>query len=612
MQKDRRKDGSTMQRTPAEKIKELRSEMAKRNLAAYLIPTDDYHLSEYVGDYFKEREYMSGFTGSAGTLVVLPERAALWTDGRYFLQAEQQLAGTGIELMKMGQPEVDTIESFLKKELPENGRVGFDGRTITAAYAEKLESILSHKRVEFSKKEDLVDGIWTERPPMSKEPVWELSEKYAGVSREEKLGEVRRTMEENGADVLLLTALDEIAWLLNLRGGDIRNTPVFLSYMLIGKEKATLCIHQEILSAELREKLGRAGVEIREYDAIAALLGTLPERVTIQLSKKEVNCYLTECIPAKTVILDKESPVTLAKAIKNKTEREHICRAHIKDGVALTRFLFWLKNCVGKEAVTEISAARKLEEYRAQQEGYIGPSFDPIIAYGAHGAVIHYEATKETDAKLLPKGLLLADTGGHYLDGTTDVTRTVALGEITEEERRAYTVVLRSHLHLGAARFLYGCCGQNLDILAREPMWEQGMDYNHGTGHGVGYLLSVHEGPQNIRYRISEKLPAVVLEEGMVISNEPGFYQAGRFGIRHENLVLCEKEEMTEAGQFMKLEPLTMVPFDRDAIDPKMMTLQELNWLNAYHERVYQTLSPYLEGEELAWLRQATNILTCI
>ncbi len=600
-----------MDRTPDEKIKELRTRMEEKGIDAYIIPTDDYHLSEYVGEYFKEREFMSGFTGSAGTLVVTKERAALWTDGRYFLQAAQQLAKSGIDLMKMGQPGVATVEEFLASELEPHSRIGFDGRTVTAAYVEALLKKTAKKQMTVWAQEDLVDAIWQDRPVISKEPVWELKTEYAGVSREEKLKDLRAQMQEEGADALLLTALDEIAWVLNLRGNDVRNTPVFLSYMLVTGEKAELCVHGEILSDEIKGKLRAAGVEIREYEAIDALLGALPAGSRIWADRRNVNYHLIGCIPDAVTVLDKESPVVLSKAIKNETETEHIKAAHVKDGVALTRFICWLKTNVGKEKITELSAAEKLEEFRSQMDGYVGPSFDPILGYAEHGAIVHYAATPETDVQLQPKGLLLADTGGHYLDGTTDVTRTIALGGVTEEEKKAYTVVLRSHLHLGAARFLHGCCGQNLDILAREPMWELGLDYNHGTGHGVGYLLSVHEGPQNFRFRISEKMPAVVLEKGMVISNEPGLYLTGKFGIRHENLVLCVEDQKTEYGQFMKLEPLTMVPFDQDAIDPAQMSQQEIDWLNAYHERVYQTISPYLEGEELAWLRRATNILTC-
>lgn len=597
--------------TPDEKITVLREKMQERKMDAYLIPTDDYHMSEYVGEHFKEREYMSGFSGSAGTLLVTQTRALLWTDGRYFLQAQEQLENTSIELMKIGQPGVQTVTEFLAEMLPVHGIIGFDGRTVTAAYVEQLLQKAAGKQVMVAAGEDLVDEIWKDRPPVSKKPVWELSVGYAGVSREDKLADIHRQMEQNGTDALLLTTLDEIAWLLNLRGNDVRNTPVFLAYMLITQNRNVLCLHLEILPEKIRAGLQKAGVETADYQEIEGLLQELPEGTVLQADRESVNYHLWECIPDGISIRDKESPVVRSKAIKNRTEIRHIRQTHIKDGIAVTKLIYWLKTHVGKEKITEISAAAKLEELRAQAEDYLGPSFDPIIAYGAHGAIVHYEATPETDVELLPEGLLLMDTGGHYLEGTTDITRTIALGEISEEERQAYTAVLRGHLHLGAAHFLYGCCGQNLDILAREPLWEQGLDFRHGTGHGVGYLLNVHEGPQSFRFRITENGPAVVLEEGMILSNEPGYYCAGEYGIRHENLVLCTEAQKTEYGRFMKLDTLTMVPFDIDAIDPQQMTEQELKWLNEYHQRVYQTLSPYFEGEELVWLRNMTNILTC-
>lgn len=597
--------------TPDEKITVLREKMQERKMDAYLIPTDDYHMSEYVGEHFKEREYMSGFSGSAGTLLVTQTRALLWTDGRYFLQAQEQLENTSIELMKMGQPGVQTVTEFLAEMLPVHGIIGFDGRTVTAAYVERLLQKAAGKQVTVAAGEDLVDEIWKDRPPVSKEPVWELSVEYAGVSREDKLADIHRQMEQDGTDALLLTTLDEIAWLLNLRGNDVRNTPVFLAYMLITPNRNVLCLHREILPEKIRDELRKAGVETADYQEIEELLQELPEGTVLQADRQSVNYHLWECVPDGISIKDKESPVVNSKAIKNQTEIRHIRQAHVKDGIAVTKLIYWLKTHVGKEKITEISAAAKLEELRAQAEDYLGPSFDPIIAYGAHGAIVHYEATPETDVELFPEGLLLMDTGGHYLEGTTDITRTIALGEISEEERQAYTAVLRGHLHLGAAHFLYGCCGQNLDILARESLWEQGLDFRHGTGHGVGYLLNVHEGPQSFRFRITENGPAVVLEEGMILSNEPGYYCAGKYGIRHENLVLCTEAQKTEYGRFMKLDTLTMVPFDIDAIDPQQMTEQELKWLNEYHQRVYQTLSPYFEGEELVWLRNMTNILTC-
>lgn len=590
----------------ADRLQALREQMRLRNLAAYIVPTEDFHSSEYVGEYFKAREYLSGFTGSAGTLVVRPDSAALWTDGRYFLQAAKQLAGSGIALMKSGQPEVLTLAEYLGKELQQGDRIGFDGRTVTSAFVEELEQKTAAKQIVYESGEDLADLVWPDRPALSAEPVWELEEAYAGLSREEKLRRVREKMQKEGADALLLTALDEIAWLLNLRGNDVRHTPVFLSYMLLTGQRAVLCVQEKILSEKIRGRLLSAGVDIAPYENIEELVGGLEDGVRLWADGRRVNYRLLQAIPAEVKRLNCPGPVELMKAVKTPEEMEHMRKVHVKDGVAVTRFMRWLKTHVGMERITEISAAGQLEQFRGQQEGYLGPSFDPIIAYGPHGAVVHYAAVPETDAEMRPEGLCLADTGGHYREGTTDVTRTIALGALTEEEKRAYTLVLKGHLRLGAARFLYGVCGQNLDCLAREPLWEQGLDYNHGTGHGVGYLLSVHEGPQNFRWRMGKEVVCVPLEEGMIISNEPGLYVTDKFGIRHENLVLCRKGEKNEHGQFMYLEPLTMAPFDREAIDVSLLSEQETGWLNEYHSRVYQALSPYMEGEELAWLKEAT------
>lgn len=589
-----------------EKLQALREEMRKRGISAYIVPTDDFHCSEYVGDYFKAREYMSGFTGSAGTLLVMRERAALWTDGRYFLQAEAQLADSGIELMKSGEPDVPTLIDFLAKELPEGAVVGFDGRTVTGAFVEELRDKTAGKQVTFYGKRDLVDRIWENRPLLSAEPVWELEISYAGLSREDKLLQVRQEMEKEGADAFLVTALDETAWLLNLRGGDVRYTPVFLSYMLITKKRALLCAQKSAFPQHICGELSKAGVTLLPYESIEDLLASLPAGQKILMDKRKVNYRLIKTVSKDVEIIDKPSPIVRLKAVKSEKEIEHIRQAHVKDGVAVTRFIRWLKIRVGEEEITEISAASRLETFRAQMEGYLEPSFDPIIAYGSHGAIVHYAATPETDVAMQPKSFCLADTGGHYSGGTTDVTRTIPLGELTARERRAYTLVLKGHLRLGAAKFMEGICGQNLDVVARQPLWEEGLDYNHGTGHGVGYLLSVHEGPQNIRWRMNGDSACVPLEEGMVISNEPGLYLTGQFGIRHENLVLVRKGEKTNFGQFMYFEPLTMVPFDREAIDVNLLTPQEIALLNEYHAKVYEKLAPYFTGEELAWLEGAT------
>ncbi|MEZ3506140.1 MAG: aminopeptidase P family protein [Lachnospiraceae bacterium] len=593
-----------------EKLEQLRKLMQERNFSAYIIPTDDFHSSEYVGSYFKAREYMSGFTGSAGTLVVLPDQAALWTDGRYFLQAAEQLKGSQITLMRSGQPGVFSIEEYLQKHLQEKAVVGFDGRTVTRRFVNLIREKTDEKQVTFDGREDLVGKVWEGRPALSKEPVWELDMRYAGKSRVNKIQEVRMEMQEKQADYLLLTALDEIAWLFNLRGNDIAYTPVFLSYLLLTKEQICLFAHEEIFTEELKGKLRQEGVAIKPYDAIEETVQNLSDGKKIWLDSGVVNYRLTESIPESVEILDQSSPVVLMKAVKNQTEMDNMRTAHVKDGVAVTRFIHWLKTNVGRETITEMSAAEKLESLRAQMEGYLEQSFGPIIAYGPHGAIVHYAATEQTNAAMKTESFCLADTGGHYKEGTTDVTRTIVLGMLTEEEKRDYTLVLRGNLALGAAKFLEGVSGQNLDILARQPLWEAGLDYNHGTGHGVGYILGVHEGPQRFHWRTAPGAKSVALKEGMIISDEPGLYLEGKFGVRLENLVLCRKKEKNEYGQFLYLEPLTMVPFDREAILPELMTRSELGWLNAYHKRVYETLAPLMEEEELIWLREMTAELT--
>ncbi len=590
----------------SEKLALLRAEMKKRGISAYVVVTDDFHASEYVGAHFKAREFLSGFTGSAGTLVVLPDSAALWTDGRYFLQAAQQLDGSGIELMRMGEPGVPEIADFLRDHVEENGFIGFDSRTVSNAFARTIGEKTREKHIRFAGGEDLVDLVWADRPALSCEPVWTLDVKYAGLTRREKLAMVRGKMEELGADVFVIPALDEVAWLLNLRGGDVLYTPVFLSYLLLGRDQATLCVQKEAVSAEIEAQLKADGVVLAPYDDIYRLVAALPAGTRVLLDGASANYRITQSVPDGAETLDRPSPIQLMKAMKTPAEQENERLAHIKDGVAVTRFLYWLKHTVGKEPITELSAAKKLESLRAEGEHYLEQSFDPILAYGAHGAIVHYEPTEETDIPLEPHGLCLADTGAQYLEGTTDITRTVALGPLTDEEKRIYTLVLRGHLQLGAAKFLYGCTGENLDMLARTPLWEAGLDYNHGTGHGVGFVLGVHEGPERVHWDVNRQKRHCVIEEGMIFSNEPGIYLAGKFGVRIENLVVVREAERTEFGRFLKLKPLTLVPYDRDAIDLTMLSSRDVELLNDYHAKVYAAISPYLQGDELNWLKDVT------
>lgn len=591
--------------TVTERLSALRNLMKKKGVDAYLVPTDDFHASEYVGDYFKCRKYITGFTGSAGTAVITMDMAGLWTDGRYFIQAAQQLEGTTVELFKMGEPEVPTIHEFLEEKLTEGMCLGFDGRTVSAAEAEELKELLSDKKIRLSVEEDLIGEIWTERPALSCEPVMELDIKWAGESRAEKCARIRRKMQEKQADVFILTSLDDIAWLLNIRGNDIHCCPVVLSYLVLTEEEALLFANEKAFGQDVLANLKKDGVVLKPYNDIYTYVNTIPAGKTVILSKANANSRLVNSIPAEVKILDEENLTLLPKAIKNHTEVENERIAHIKDGVAVTKFIYWLKQNVGKMEITELSAAEHLFQLRKEQENFLDNSFDPIVSYGGHAAMCHYSPSPETDIPLEPKGLALCDTGGHYLEGSTDITRTIALGELTEKEQKYFTLVLKGHLRLSDAKFHYGCCGQNLDYLAREPLWRLGEDYNHGTGHGVGYLLNIHEGPNSFCWKSS----SAVLEEGMITSNEPGYYVENEFGIRHENLIVCKKAEKTAYGQFMCFENLTMVPFDLDAIDPKLLDTYEKGLLNSYHAEVYQKISPYLTEEEDKWLKEYTRAI---
>lgn len=594
--------------TVAEKLKELRRKMSNENIDAYIVCTDDYHSSEYVGDYFKEREFLSGFTGSAGTLVILKNESALWTDGRYFIQAEEQLKENEINLMKMGSEGVPSIEEYLYEKLDNDGIVGFDGRTLSYGFVSSLDEKLKNKNIKYKYSKDLVDDIWKDRPQLPKEKIFELGIRYTGKTRGEKLKAIRTYMIENKADVFAVTSLDEIAWTLNLRGNDIECCPLFLSYMIIESEKVLLFTDKDKLDENIADRLKGDGITIYGYNDFYEVLSRYNNDKNILVDTQSINYMAVKCIKQDTCIVDMRSPIQLMKAVKTKEEYENIRLAHLKDGIALTKFMYWLKNNVGKENITEISAAKKIQELRQKEDGYIEESFDAIVAYKEHAAIVHYQATDETSVAIKNEGMLLVDTGGHYINGTTDITRTFVLGEISKEEKEMFTRVLMGNLNLGSAKFLYGTRGLSLDYLARSPLWEKGLDYNHGTGHGVGYLLNVHEGPNSFRWRQNDGvIQSPVLEEGMITSNEPGFYLKDKYGIRHENLILCLKDEKNEYGQFMKFETLTKVPFDIDGIDASIMNNEQINALNEYHKDVYETISGYLDEDERKWLKKATR-----
>ena len=594
-------------------LQDLRDKMQEYGIDAYMIPTGDFHGSEYVGDYFKCRDYISGFDGSAGTLIVTADEAGLWTDGRYFIQASDQLAGSGIELKKMGQPDVPSIADYLADKLGEGQTLGYDGRVVMASAENALKQRLRGKQVRIVSDKDLVGELWTDRPPLSRRPAWPLPVIYAGRRRSNKIALIRQELRRKQADYLLLASLTDICWLLNVRGDDIAYTPVVLSYLLMDQEKVCWYV-QKCVPRELTYELKDDGVEIRDYESIYDDVAALPEGSVLYYDMGTVNSRLQSRIPASVKRMVGPNPTEMPKAVKNPVEVANFRKAHIKDGVAVTRFIYWLKqnvkDGVDGKPITEISAAEYLEGLREKQARYVEPSFAPIIAYREHGAICHYSATEESNAVLKPESFVLADTGGHYLEGTTDITRTISLGPLSHKEKEMYTLVLRGHINLAAARFLKGCTGQSLDSLARTPLWDRGLDYDHGTGHGVGFLMGVHEGPNSFRYR----KPAgggreCVFEEGMVTSDEPGIYLEGEFGVRIENLIVCRQADDSGFGDFLSFDTLPMVPYDRDAILPEMLTEKERRWLNAYHSVVYDTISPHLDLEEKDWLRQETREL---
>lgn len=591
------------------RLEALRSEMKKRGITVYVVPTSDFHQSEYVGEYFKARKYMTGFTGSAGTAVITMKEAGLWTDGRYFIQAAAQLEGSGVTLFRMGEEGVPKVEEYVEEQLEKGGCIGFDGRVMDAKAGKKYAEIAEKKEGSLYVTEDLVDIIWTERPSLPAHKVWILEQEYAGMSTEEKLSQVREQMKQEGADVHILASLYDIAWLLNLRGDDIDHVPVFLSFVAVEEKKTTLFINQEILDDKVKKYLKDNQMQVEDYEKIYAYAENLKDHKVL-MSLEEVNYRIAENVQKHSQIVDAPNPSLLLKSIKNETELENTRIAHLKDAVAVTKFMYWLKTNIGKKEITEISASDYLEELRKEQEHFLDVSFDTICAYGANAAMMHYSASEESNAVLKPEGFLLVDSGGHYLEGTTDITRTFALGELSHEQKKHFTAVCRSNLNLANAKFLYGCSGINLDILARGPLWDMGIDYRCGTGHGVGHILNVHEGPNGFRWKIvQERNDSGKLEAGMITTDEPGVYLEGAYGIRLENELICVKDEKNEYGQFMKFENITYVPMDLDAILPEEMTFREKQELNEYHQMVYEKISPYLNEEERIWLKEYTRAI---
>jgi Xaa-Pro aminopeptidase len=585
------------------RITALRGFMEEKGLHAFIVPTTDSHLSEYPALHWASRVWISGFTGSAGTIVVTRDKAGLWTDSRYFLQAANELDENSITLFKEGLPDTPSIEEWLTTELGKGENVGIDGSVYAAKDAINLTHKLNMKGLHLISDYDPFSSIWHDRPSIPANPIFVLPEKYTGEAANKKISRICDAVEKAGAESLLVASLDTIAWIFNIRGNDVKCNPVAVSYAYISRKETVLFINPEKLTAETTDYLKSEGVTIAEYGKVLDYVSKV--EVPVCLDGNKVTFKLYNTIPQGLRIVDIPSPADLMKSIKNKTEIEGFRRAMEKDGVALTRFFMWLEKAVPKGEVEEITIPTKLIEYRGQQQNFVGESFDTISGYGPNGAIVHYHVSEESSLPVKAEGLLLIDSGAQYFDGTTDITRTVSVGKLTDQMKKDYTMVLKGHIGIATAIYPQGTRGSQLDILARKALWDNGLNYLHGTGHGIGHFLNVHEGPQNIRMNENP----TTLQTGMVTSNEPGLYRAGQYGIRIENLVLTQHEVITEFGDFYSFETLTLCPIDTAPIIKEMLTEKELAWFNEYHKQVYDRLSLLLDAEEKEWLKQKTNAI---
>lgn len=592
----------------AKRVEKLRALMAEKGMDAYVVPTADFHQSEYVGEHFKARKFISGFSGSYGTAVITKDDGGLWTDGRYFFQATNELEGSGIRLMKMFVGDTPSVTEFLADVVPEGGTVGFDGRVMSMGEGEEFEEALTPKNIKINYSEDLIDEIWEDRPPLSEKPAFFLEEKYSGESTASKLARVREKMKEAGADIHIIASLDDTCWLLNVRGDDIEFFPLLLSYSIVTMDSVELYVDERKLNDQILAEFAKNNVHIHPYNDIYEDVKKLDPSLTAMIDPMKMNYALFKNIPCKTV--EAANPEILMKAMKNQVELENIKEAHIKDGIAITKFMYWVKTRFDKEKITELSAADKLTSLRAAQDGYIRDSFEPLCAFADHAAMMHYSPSPESDVELKEGAFFLNDTGGGYYQGSTDITRTFVLGSVDQQMKKYFTAVVRAMMRLSRARFLYGCYGYNLDILARGPIWDLDLDFQCGTGHGVGYLGNVHEPPTGFRwYIVPSKNEHHQLEEGMVITDEPGIYEDGQFGIRIENEFIVRKGVQNKYGQFMYFETITFAPIDLDGIDPEEMSKDEREWLNNYHKDVYEKIGPHLTNEEREWLKEYTRAI---
>lgn len=587
-----------------ERIAALREAMKQHKIDAYIIPTSDPHMSEYPADCWKYREWISGFTGSAGTVIITADKAGLWTDSRYFLQASTQLEGTGIELFKMMLPETPTIPEFLTHELKEGQTVGLNGETYSLADARSLEKALAEKEIKLNTNASLIDPIWKERPAIPEAPMFEMPIELSGKSTEDKLIDINKMLHKAGADCTILSALDEVAWTFNIRGTDVAYNPVVISYAFVSEKESVLFVNPKKIPAEIAEHLKKEGVTLADYGMLATFLSRLPEQTRVFIDSKRTNVAIYNALPKSSILIEGTSPANHLKSIKNETEIKGFRNAVLKDGIAMTKFYFWLEKMLkAGEKVTELSAAAKLTALRSEQPQYVMDSFASISSYGPHGAVVHYSPTPETDTELKTDSLYLLDSGAQYLDGTTDITRTIALcDEPSEQMKKDFTRALKGTIGIAKCKFPAGIRGCLIDAFARKALWDAGINYLHGTCHGIGHCLNVHEGPQSIRM---EENP-VILEPGMVMSDEPAMYRPGEYGIRTENMILIRKDSETEFGKFLGFETLTLCYIDTKLVIPSMLSVREHAWLNKYHQMVYDLVSPHLTEEERAWLKEKT------
>ena len=592
--------------TVKERIEQLRELMRKNGIDAYVVPTSDFHQSEYVGEHFKARKFITGFTGSAGTAVITLDEARLWTDGRYFTQAAKQLEGSGVELMRMAEPGVPTINEYLKSTLVEGNCLGFDGRVVAMGEGQGYEEITKANKATIKYEVDLIDEIWEDRPELSKKPAFKLGEEYAGESAASKIERIREYMKECGATYHTIATIDDICWVLNMRGDDIDFFPLVLSYMVVKMDGVDIYIDETKLNDELKAEFAEIGVAVHPYNDVYADTKKIPAGETILIDPARLNYAIYSNIPEGVSKVEERNPEVLFKAMKNPKEIENMRIAQIKDSVAHVKFMKWVKENVETMEITEMSASEKLDELREEMGNFIRPSFEPISAYADHAAMMHYCSKPETDVRLREGSVYLTDTGAGFWEGTTDITRTFVLGEVSDTIKEHFTLVAMCNLRLANATFLQGCVGMNLDILARKALWERGLDYKCGTGHGVGYLLNIHEAPTSLRWRYRAG-DTHKFEEGMILTDEPGVYIEGSHGIRLENELLVCMGEQNEYGQFMYLEPITYIPFDLDGIVPEVMNSDDIKYLNEYHKLVFEKVSPYLNEEETEWLRKYTR-----